>query len=318
MSRLSDREKEIIKNKIREDSTKGDKEIADQLDFSCPVRCASSLRRGLETKGRFPKISEMDRANVRKLIKMGKSDEEISSRLGIGIESVQMIRKRISQKKEGKSLFPHGIEYPNSEKLDNNQASLPTENIDMKQLMEIFKETARTLSKESDKAGYLLFREKSQGLCPREIDAQLVMSNILSRYKYYHMMESPTVESSTQGFIDLSIYGHDRSRLVDIEFKEQQSLADRDFPKLAVSPAVGSAVFFISNHDNIEFVLPQIASTYNEIHRRIFTDIAQELISDKWFIFLLMAFKEKRIFLSFFKSIKSVDFNQLLSSEIKE
>ena len=310
MARLSDKEKDIVRKKIKNNPSKGNREIADELGV--PTLCVAGLRRGIEVKERFGQIDEKKRAEVRKLIKLGKSDQQIHVMIEIKYDDIQLIRNRISSKRKilSEPKFIH--------KTDNNSTEQPL-TIEVKNIMKIFKETAYDLFKETDKVDYLLYREKSDaysGFCPREIEAQHVMSNILSKYKYHHMIESPTVESKTKGFIDLSIFSENRNRLVDIEFKEIISNADNDFPKLAVSPALGSAVYFISNQVNVEYALSKIIFTYNEIYKRVFNEILEEDIHEKWFIFFLVSCKEKRIFGSFFESIKNVDFDILKNKEI--
>lgn len=307
MARLSDKEKDIVRKKIKNNPSKGNREIADELGV--PTLCVAGLRKGIEVKKRFGQIDEKKRAEVRKLIRLGKSDQQIHVMIGIKYDDIQLIRNRISSKRKilSEPKFIH--------KTDNNSTEQPL-TIEVKNIMKIFKETAYDLFKETDKVDYLLYREKSDAFCPREIEAQHVMSNILSKYKYHHMIESPTVESKTRGFIDLSIFSENRNRLVDIEFKEKISNADNDFPKLAVSPALGSAVYFISNQLNVEYALSKIIFTYNEIYKRVFNEILEEDIHEKWFIFFLVSCKEKRIFGSFFESIKNVDFDILKNKEI--
>ena len=46
MSPLTERQKEIIRKKTKEDPNKSDDEIAAELDFACPIRVIAALRRG--------------------------------------------------------------------------------------------------------------------------------------------------------------------------------------------------------------------------------------------------------------------------------
>ncbi len=60
MSPLTERQKEIIRKKIKEAPNKSDDEIAAELDFPCPMRAIAALRRGIKKRELVGEIAEMD------------------------------------------------------------------------------------------------------------------------------------------------------------------------------------------------------------------------------------------------------------------
>lgn len=307
MARLSKEKQEKVKNAIQENDYKTNQQIAEEQDV--PVKAVAALRVGMKKKMEFSRIEAEKRGRIRKFIKLGKSDEDISQSEKVSVEDVKMINREISTSRDN-LLTKKGM----LNSLDGDCK----ENISMNKLGEIFKETAQELIKDPYKSGYLLYRRDSKlGYCPRECEVQHIISYLLSKHKYYHMIESPTLEAGTIGRVDVSIFNSKRVRLVDIELKEKQSYAENDFPKLLSSSASGSAVLFISNKkSNLEILKKEIILTYKDVYNRINNEIESSHIHKKWFIFFLLFYNFKRAFMSFYEDIRQVDFEKKFDYEI--
>ena len=258
-----------------------------------------------------------------------KTNAAIAEEFGVSVHAVAGLRRGISrhqsndkhhvntrtrQNMPAKHQWNDSVEMQKQAREETHARHVP----DISLLMTCLKETAQLLIEEPDRVGTLLYRYKpTVEYCPRELEAQHILSNVFSRYGVFHMLESPTTERGSQGFIDVTIYSRDRIRLVDIELKEDVTGADRDFPKLAMSLAFGSVVFFIANQKHVDMVLSNIMTVYQEVYARVFAEIPEEQIRDKWFLFFLVACKERRMYVQHYPSIKQVDFSCVLRNRIQ-
>lgn len=257
-----------------------------------------------------------------------KTNTQIAEELGVSVHAVAGLRRGISRQN---SHQEHGAKVNTRRRATRHshkdmacleeqrqQEGQECPSFDMSTLITCLKETAQLLVEKPDRVGTLLYRQKPiVEYCPRELEAQHTLSNVLSKYGYFHMIESPITDHGGQGFVDVTIYSQERTRLVDIELKENVTGADRDFPKLAMSSAVGASVFFIANQKNIEMVLSNTVSAYQDMYERVFREIPETQIRDKWFLFFLVACKEQRMYVAQYQSITHIDFSQVLTNRIQ-
>jgi len=182
-------------------------------------------------------------------------------------------------------------------------------------LLGVFQTTTKKLLSESLKSGYLLFP-----LRPREIDARQVMCEVLSSQEKYHMIECPIYSPAQKllhraSFTDLSIFL--RNGIIDIEFKKSPSDIKRDFPKMLSSKSLGCASFYFFNGKKIDKQLPLIKNRYKEAYEATLSSFnLPNMIKNKWYIFFLLAYEEKRIFYNLFDDIDRLDFSILQEKRV--
>ncbi len=93
MTPLNEKEKDCVRNEIRNNPIMTDKEIA--VKCNVPLMVVKRIRSRLKTVA--SKLPEPDRAQIRALLKDGLTPEEISCRHGYPLEHVERIAKRIAR-----------------------------------------------------------------------------------------------------------------------------------------------------------------------------------------------------------------------------
>ncbi len=197
--------------------------------------------------------------------------------------------------------------------------------ISTEDLESIFIKTSQILSKELHKAKCLLYPGK-----PREHECKQVMSTVLSEFGYNHMVERPIKnpllkrsarrDDAKNGNdplkIDMAIYT--KVGIIDIEFKRKLDDIERDFPKLFASTAVGCAIFYIFQHESIDYAIQKfILKKYQTVYEKS-RDASRKncLLREKWFRFGICAYREGRLFSKHYDSITKVNFYEVAKNEI--
>ena len=181
---------------------------------------------------------------------------------------------------------------------------------DIEDLYEILIKTALAITREGNQHGFLLYRQTSSKNGIREIEVQHIMSNILSEYGYFHIIENPTPDFRVRGRTDLSVCSQNGSRIVDIEFKINESDIRSDFFKFFRSDAFGVVSFFISVDSN----LVNVCEWYEAAYQEKLEKVNYELFIDKWFLLFCLSISQKIAFVKFYDSLKSIrkgSFNNL-------
>ena len=284
--------KEII-SEIAANPALSNKVIAQK--YNVPVRAVANLRTGWMKRQKHKNIEKKTKKKIRDELKSGNTNRKhIAEKFEVSESDVELIQKEVIPE-----LFNKSSNTINTDTLSNHEKYVHS--FDFDQLFEILIKTADALTGNNRRNGFLLFRKtKGQKYCPREIDAQLLMSTILSDYGYYHIIENPI--SDFNGRTDLSICSPVGLRIADIEFKINQEGVKDDFFKLFRSNVFGAVSFFIS----VDYQLKQIIESYKSAYREKFDHGKYDLIKDKWFLLFYLSCKKKRVYAAFFDNIKTI------------
>jgi hypothetical protein len=206
------------------------------------------------------KLPAGTRRLIRNEIDSGKADEEIATRLDVPLENVKRIRKRIQRKDMAAHRSPGQDKSRKFETVRSDEfvekygaGKLSPEN-----LAGLFCQAAERLTRADDGYEHML-----SPIMPREWEVRQVLCDLFSLRGFNFMIECPIegrplrpVKRKAAQRTDLAVYS--RSGIIDIELKDanhDEGIA-KDAVKLLTAPSttLGTAVFYLSNHQSIEKV----------------------------------------------------------------
>ena len=196
--------------------------------------------------------------------------------------------------------------------------------INQTSLIKVFFNASKLITRDSKGKRY---RNLIYPLKPREWELRHAICDVLSELKFNYLIECPIknpIEVSGKEkplWTDIAILT--KKGIVDIELKDARGISGirQDFRKLLSAPpsTIGTACFYLFNDKNFnDNNLSYIISDYVGAYKSELENLEKlgVKIYEKWFLFFLFAFHEKRIFSCFFENIKEVSSEWFNKSEL--
>ena len=193
--------------------------------------------------------------------------------------------------------------------------------ITQSELLNLFLNTAKIIAQDNDKYRFLVYPDR-----PREHELKKIIIDSLTEKKYYHMIERPinipaiSAKNGNTGFVDISIYTN--SGMVDIELKESPSKRENndklDMPKILSSESKGCSVFYFFRGGKINRQTDLILTRYQKAYDNQYKEYKnRNLLTDKWLLFFLFAYRENRAYSFLYENIYEVNFDFVKNNENK-
>ena len=187
---------------------------------------------------------------------------------------------------------------------------------DRNNLIDIFRETSKQLSKEPDRCGNLIYtQEKSNRRLIRDPEARHVLTRVLSQKNVDFGLEMPTKKKYSFGGsspdtanIDLVI--EPNKEQLNVELKEgQRKTIQKDFEKLLSEQVSGGAFYHVLQNSN-SATLPALLNKYKEAYSNI---VNLNDAVPKWFILFIFVKEKQECFWKAYDNITKIaleDFDQ--------
>jgi hypothetical protein len=192
---------------------------------------------------------------------------------------------------------------------------------DRNDLIEIFRETSRQLSKKPDRCGNLIYtQEKSNRKLIREPEARHVLTMVLSGKNVNFGLEVPTKKKyrfsgSSRDTANIDLVIEPNKEQVNVELKEgQRKTIQKDFEKLLREQASGSAFYHVLQNSN-RATLPALLNKYKEAYSNI---VNLNDAVPKWFILFIFVKEKQECFWKAFDNITKIAHEEFDQNEFSK
>ena len=193
--------------------------------------------------------------------------------------------------------------------------------MDRNDLIEIFRETSRQLSKKSDRYRNLIYtQEKSNRKLIREPEARYVLTMVLSRKNVDFGLEVPTKKKyrftgSSPDTANIDLVIEPNKEQVNIELKEgQRKTIQKDFEKLLREQALGGAFYHVLQNSN-RATLPALLNKYKEAYSNI---VNRNDAFPKWFMLFIFVKAKQECFWKVFDNITEISKEEFDQNEFSK
>jgi len=188
-------------------------------------------------------------------------------------------------------------------------------------LIEIFRETSRLLSKRSDRCGNLIYtQEESNRKLIREPEARLVLTMVISGKNVNFGLEVPTkkkyrISGSSPDTANIDLVIEPNKEQVNVELKEgQRKTIQKDFEKLLREEASGCAFYHVLQNSN-RGTLPAILNKYKEAYGN---KVNLNDAVPKWFILFIFVKERQECFWKAFDNITEISKEEFDKNEFSK